>query len=96
MVLSLHAVCEYSLRKVVTTTAAPKSAIAFSSRLLAEAANHLDGVSLFTQGQSKAFSDGLLDRLSGCLDLCPSENVIVAGTSECSLELVCFGVLWCV
>ena len=88
------AVCEYALRKVVTTTAIPKSTIAFSSsHLLAVAANHLDGVSLFTQGQSKAFSDGLLDRLSGCLDLCPGENVIVAGTTDCSLELVSFGVL---
>ena len=83
----------------MTTTAVPKATISFSpsSHLLAVAANHLDGLSLFPQKQSiQAFNDVLLNRLSGCLDLCPTQNTIIAGSSDCSLEMVSFTVLCCV
>ena len=82
----------------MTTTAVPKATISFSpsSHLLA-VANHLDGLSLFPQKQSiQAFNDVLLNRLSGCLDLCPTQNTIIAGSSDCSLEMVSFTVLCCV
>ena len=83
----------------MTTTAVPKATISFSpsSHLLAVAANHLDGLSLFPKKQSiQAFNDVLLNSQSGCLDMCPTQNTIIAGSSDCSLEMVSFTVLCCV
>ena len=88
--------CQYPLRKNVSNTGIPRSDIVYepSSRLLGVAANHLDGLSLFNRGESAPImTDGVIKHLSNNLDLCPSQSTIIAGTTDCTLEMLSFSTL---
>ena len=58
------------------------------------AANHLEGLSLFNRGESQAImSNSMAKHLSYNLDIHPSESTIIAGTKDCSLELLSFSTI---
>jgi hypothetical protein len=75
----------------------PHADIVYSSnsKLIAVAANHLSGLSIFNQGQGvDVYNDPVLQRLSYTVDLNPAQNSILAGTTECSLDILNFDVVF--
>ena len=92
-------ICQYPLRQSVSTTVIPHADIVYapSTRLLAVAANHLQGLTIFNRGRSSPIlGDTTLNHLSYCVDLHPNQPTIIAGTTDCTLELLDFAVVWCV
>lgn len=90
-------VCQYPLRKSVATTMIPHADIVYSpsSRLVGVAANHLEGLSLFNRGNNEPLlNDSVVKRLSFNLDIHPTDSTIIAGTTECSLEMIAFATLY--
>ena len=83
----------------MTTTAVPRADINYSpaSRLLAVAANHQEGLAIFNRGQSaQIYGDTVLNHLSYSVDLNVDQSTIIAGTTECALEMLQFTTLWIV
>lgn len=96
---SRNCICEYPLRKSVTTTAVPRADINYSPalRLLAVAANHQEGLAIFNRGQSaQIYSDAVVNHLSYSVDLNVDQSTIIAGTTDCALEMLRFTTLWIV
>ena len=51
-------------------------------------------LSLFNRGESAPImTDGVIKHLSYNLDLCPSQSTIIAGTTDCTLEMLSFSTL---
>lgn len=83
------------MRKSVTTTAIPRSDIVYSpsTRLLGVAANHIEGLSLFSRGETTQIVADGIGHLSYNLDICPTQSTIIAGTTDCTLEMLSFSTL---
>lgn len=83
----------------MTTTAVPRADINYSPalRLLAVAANHQEGLAIFNRGQSaQIYSDTVVNHLSYSVDLNVDQSTIIAGTTDCALEMLRFTTLWIV
>lgn len=90
---SPYALHQYKLRKPISTTAIPHADIVYSpkTQMLAVAANHLEGLSIFNYRATNPLYDGEeIKHLSYCVDLCPTENAFVAGSTGCTLEMLSF------
>ncbi len=96
--LNIHSLMQYTLRKPVTTSAVPHADISYSesTKILAVAANHLEGISVFRRGQAKQLCDDVVKRLSYCIDISPSSNTLISGSVDYTLEMLSFALASCV
>ena len=86
---------QYHLRKPITVSSVPHADICFSpsTRVLTVAANHLEGLSIYSRGHpSPRCEDDVVRHLSYCADLCPNSNTLVAGSADYSLKMLSFSV----